>query len=314
MSTLSADEISTLFDAAATFRSADDFDNLYSLLEPVSHGDAITGGDLGRVYYYLGEACLGTNALDAAMSYYEAGEPLAHGDWGDRCRARIAEFKRYDLAVDAAHDGIEGEDEASRALATAADALARGDYVSARQWFQHAYDGIRMSDAQVATAALGLSDCAVAAGDHVNGEGYLQVAEQHDARKREEVADRRLRLSVIRAGTGVADDGITADELDEVNRAGVAAFKAGDFTTARSHFERLLESPHLGGTDRGRTNRNLGLVLLMQHDYDAARAAFQHAVDTGSTKNRTDAAEMVRRLDANDLAWDIIAGIDLDSD
>jgi hypothetical protein len=314
MSTLTTEQITTILDAADAYNAAHDYENLYTLLEPVSDGHAITGAELGRVYHLLGEACLGQNALDAAMSYYEAAAPLTTGDWHDRSTRRIEELRRYDSAVDAEYEGVAGEDEASKALATAHDALMRADYDMAQQWFQHAYDGIQMSDEQVATAAIGLSDCAAQRGDAATAEGYLQVAESRDATRTQAIADRRHRLADIGGAAGLADDGVTMSELDDLNRAAIAAFAAGDYAASRMHCESAIASPAISGTDRGRFLRNMGIACIFLHDYDAARVALTESAEVGSSATRDGAKAILTRLDTNDEAWDIIADIDLEAD
>ena len=62
MAELDPAELATVLDSAERYLSDEDWDGAYNLLHPVSEANATTGADLGRVNFYLGEACMGLNS------------------------------------------------------------------------------------------------------------------------------------------------------------------------------------------------------------------------------------------------------------
>jgi tetratricopeptide (TPR) repeat protein len=313
VSNLNSDQVDEIFETAERYRQNNDHDALYALLEPLSDGNSVGPPHLGQLYYYLGEACIGLNSLDAAMQYLEAAEPVANGELRQTVRARIAEIGRRDDAISAVVDGIDGVDEASAALRAGDDLIARNEHDAARQWFQYAWDGVQMTDAQVGKAALGLARCEINDGNLDEAEGYLQVAEARDSALASDVTTLRTHISERRAGE-VGGDGVAVGETDRILRAAVVAYTDYDFDTAKTLFTQLLDSGAMAGTDRGRVWRYLGAVHIRQHDYVAARAALEEAAAAGSPAIQAQAQVMISRIDDNAEAEAIVAGLDLDAD
>ena len=311
MAELDPAELATVLSSAERLLSNYDHDGAYQLLAPVAEANAATGTDLAKVNMYLGDACMGLGSLDAAMQYYEAGLTDASADDADYIRRRITDIREYDSAVSAAEDGIAGEDEASRVLQTAMDALDRGDYGEARRWYEHAWNGIQMNDTQIAGAALGLFKCALNDGQLDDAEGYLQVAEARSADHAETIAVYRQHLAARRAGATLGDDGVQMTELDEINQSALQASWDGDYANAQRLFQQMLESALLPATDRGRVHRNVGVMQIYLHDYEGARASFEEAARVGTPDIQAMAQASLTQLDANASAADIVAGIDL---
>jgi tetratricopeptide (TPR) repeat protein len=314
MAELDAAELTTVLEAARRYLGDYDYDGAYALLHPVSESGGASGADLGRVYAALGDACVGLGSLDAAMSYFEGALPLATGEDLDHVNRRIAEIQRIDSAVDAESEGVAGEDEATRVLRAGSDAFDRRDYEDARRWYQHAYDGIQLTEEQVAQAAMGLAFCAMNGGDLDEAEGYLQVAESRQAGYAETIAHYREHLAARRGGLTLGDDGVALSELDEINRSAISASYDNDFVTSRRLFEQMLESDVMPATDRGRVWRNIGVINLYEHDYEAAREALTEAARTGTPLVQEQANRMLGELDGNARAEDLVAGIDLATD
>jgi tetratricopeptide (TPR) repeat protein len=311
MAELDPAELATVLDAALSLLGNSDNDGAYQLLAPLAEANAATGADLAKVNMYLGDACMGLGSLDAAMQYYEAGLTGASSEDAEHIRSRITDIREHDSAVAAVADGVAGEDEAGRVLATAMDALDRSDFGEARQWYEYAWNGIQMSDYQVAGAALGLYKCALHDGQLDEAEGYLQIAEARSPAHAETVAAYRQDLATRRAGATLGEDGVQMTELDEINQSALQASWDGDYANAKRLFEQMLQSAVLPATDRGRINRNVGVMQIYLHDYEGARASFEEAVRVGTADIQSLARASLVQLDANASAVDIVAGIDL---
>lgn len=311
MAELDPAELATVLDAADLYLGNADWNSAYSLLQPLSDASAVTGADLGRLDFMLGEACAGLGAFDAAMMHYEAA--LAHQTADDAAltRGRIESVRTRDAAVDATADGVSGESEATAALRSGQDALDRHDVETARGWFEHAWNGVQMTEPQIATAAIGLAQCAMAEGDLDRAEGYLQVAESRDPQSAETIAVYRQHLDARRAGATLGDDGVAMTELDEMNQSALQASWDGDYASAKRLFEQMLESSVVPATDRGRLHRNVGVMQIYLHDYEGARASFEEAARVGTPDIQSLAQASLAQLDANARAEDIVAGIDL---
>jgi hypothetical protein len=254
---------------------------------------------------------MGLNSYDAAYMYYQAALGNQSGDAAALTQQRIESLSSYDAAVDATADGVSGEDEAGRVLRTAMDALDRHDYAEARRWYEYAWDGIQMSDQQVAGAALGLYKCAVNDGQLEQAEGYLQIAESRSASHAETIAVYRQDLASRRAGATLGEDGVQMTELDEINQSALQASWDGDYANAKRLFEQMLDSDLLPATDRGRIHRNVGVMQIYLHDYEGARTSFEEAARVGTADDQAAAQASLAQLDANASAADIVAGIDL---
>ena len=311
MAELDPAELATVLDSALRLLDSFDHDGAYQLLAPVAEANAATGADLAKVNMYLGDACVGLGSLDAAMQYYEAGLTGASADDADYIRRRVADIGEYDASVSAVADGVAGEDEAWRVLQTAMDALDRSDFGEARRWYEHAWNGIQMSDYQIAGAALGLHKCALHDGQLDEAEGYLQIAEARSPDHAETVAGYRQDLAIRRAGATLGEDGVEMTELDEINQSALQASWDGDYASAQRLFEEMLASTVLPATDRGRIHRNVGVMQIYLHDYEGARASFVEAARVGSAEIQSMAQASLVQLDANASAADIVAGIDL---
>jgi tetratricopeptide (TPR) repeat protein len=314
MAELDAAELETVLATARRYLYDYDYDNAYALMHPVAEEPAASGEGLGHVYSVLGDACLGLGSLDASMYYFEAALPLLAGSDLEYVNSRINEIQGVDAAVDAESEGVAGEDEGSRVIRAASDAYDRRDFEEARRWYQSAYDGLQLNEEQVAQAALGLALCAMNDGDLEEAEGYLQVAEARNPNYGETVAHYRQHLAERQAGMGIGDDGVALAEIDEINRAAIAASADNDFVTARRLFEQLLDSDVMPATDRGRVWRNIGVINLYEHDYDAARTALEEAVRTGSPFIQEQSSRILTELDDNARAEEIVAGIDFASE
>jgi tetratricopeptide (TPR) repeat protein len=262
----------------------------------------------------LGEACLGLDGLDAAMYYYE--EAVAEGgDYGERAQGRIEELRRRDTAEEAVDEGVEGEDEAEPVLRAGEDALGREDYDTAWRYFSQAYEGIQMTSTQISRAAVGMAACHLNASGADEAEGYLQVAEQHDAAGLEDrISELRSRISDLATGDAAAADGVERDELDELNTAALAAGRSHDFEAAFGYFEQMYESGRLPGTDQGRVAYNMGIACLYTHDYDAAHQYLTEAANTARPEHAERANEFLQALQDADDASEIVARIDPDRD
>jgi tetratricopeptide (TPR) repeat protein len=312
MAELDPAELASVLDSAQQLLSNYDYDGAYQLLAPVAQANAATGADLARVNRYLGDACMGLGSLDAAMQYYEAGLTGASAEDAEHIRGRITDIREYDSAVEATStDGVAGEDEADRVLATAMDALIRNDFGEARLWYEYAWNGIQMSDYQIAGVALGLFKCAIHDGQLDEAEGYLQIAEARSPDHASTVAVYRQDLATRRAGASLGEDGVQMTELDEINQSALQASWDGDYANAKRLFEQMLESALLPATDRGRIHRNIGVMQIYLHDYEGARASFEEAARVGTSDIQAMAQASLAQLDANASAADIVAGIDL---
>ncbi len=313
MAELDPAELATVLESAERYLSDTDWEGAYNLLYPVAEANAATGADLGRVNFYLGEACMGLNSYDAALTYYQAALGNQSGNEADVTQSRIRSLSNYDAAVDASADGVAGQDEASRVLQAAQNAYDRRDVDEARRWFRHAWEGIQMTDLQVAAAAIGLARCAVAGGELDDAEGYLQVAEARSPDHAKAVAELRQLVNTRRAGATLGDDGVEMTELDEINQSALQASWDGDYANAQRLFEQMLASDALPATDRGRLHRNVGVMQIYLHDYEGARASFEEAARVGTPDIQAMARASLAQLDANASAVDIVAGIDLSS-
>ena len=311
MAELDPAELASVLDSAQRLLSNYDHDGAYQLLAPVADANAATGADLAKVNMYLGDACMGLGSLDAAMQYYEAGLTDASADDADYSRRRITDIREHDSAVEATADGVAGEDEAQRVLRTAMDALDRRDFGEARLWYEYAWNGIQMSDSQIAGAALGLFKCALNDGQLDEAEGYLQIAEARSPDHAGTIAVYRQNLATRRAGATLGEDGVQMTELDEINQSALQASWDGDYANAQRLFQQMLESNMLPATDRGRVHRNIGVMQIYLHDYEGARASFEEAVRVGTSDIQAMAQASLAQLDANASAADIVAGIDL---
>jgi tetratricopeptide (TPR) repeat protein len=314
MSTLEAAQITSILEAAERLRDNGDHQALYDLLEPVSDGVTITGGELGEVYYFLGESCLGLYSLDAALHYYELALPLATGSAPEFIRARIEEIQHIDSAVDAEYQGVAGAGEASQVITAGEQALDRGDYEEATRWFQSAWSGIQLDDDQIARAAIGLAQCAMSTGQLDDADGYLQIASERGADHADTIAFYRQHLAERRAGATVGGDGVALGELDEIFRSAVGATYDGDYSTAAMLFQQMLDSGVMASTDEGRVWRNLGVTQIYLHDYDAARTSLSEAARVGTPETQRLASQMVTMLEANADARSIVEGLDLSAD
>ena len=213
--------------------------------------------------------------------------------------------------MDATADGVAGEDEASRVLRTAMDALDRQDFGEARRWYEHAWNGIQMSDSQIAGAALGLCKCALNDGQLDEAEGYLQIAEARSPDHASTIAVYRQDLATRRAGATLGEDGVQMTELDEINRR--RCRRRGTATTPMPSgcSSRCSNPTMLPATDHGRIHRNIGVMQIYLHDYEGARASFEEAARVGTPDIQAMAQASLAQLDANASAADIVAGIDL---
>ena len=311
MAELDPAELASVLDAAERLLSNYDHQGAYQLLAPVAEADAAAGADLARVNRYLGDACMGLGSLDAAMQYYEAGLTGASAEDAEHIRLRMTDIREYDAAVEAAADGVAGEDEAGRVLRTAMDALDRRDFGEARRWYEYAWSGIQMTDQQIAGAALGLYKCALHDGQLDDAEGYLQIAEARSPGHADTIAGYRQDLATRRAGATLGEDGVQMTELDEINASALQASWDGDYANAKLLFEQMLDSALLPATDRGRIHRNVGVMQIYLNDYEAARASFEEAARVGTPDIQAMAQASLTQLDANASAADIVAGIDL---
>jgi tetratricopeptide (TPR) repeat protein len=311
MAELDPAELASVLDSAQRLLSNYDHDAAYQLLAPVAEANAATGADLAKVNMYLGDACVGLGSPDAAMQYYEAGLTGASAEDADYIRRRITDIREYDSAVEATAGGVAGEDEAGRVLQTAMDALDRRDFGEARRWYEYAWNGIQMSDSQIAGAALGLFKCALNDGQLDEAEGYLQIAEARSPDHASTIAVYRQDLATRRAGATLGEDGVQMTELDEINASALQASWDGDYANAQRLFQQMLESNMLPATDHGRVHRNIGVMQIYLHDYEGARASFEEAARVGTPDIQALAQASLAQLDANASAADIVAGIDL---
>jgi tetratricopeptide (TPR) repeat protein len=311
MAELDPAELATVLDAAERLLDHADWDGAYNLLHPVSEANAATGADLGRLNYMLGEACMGLGSLDAAMMYYQAALANQTPDDAHITQARIKTLGDYDAAVEAGADGVTGEGDASLVLRAAHDAYERLDFDEARRLYQQAWDGIQMTDVQVAATAIGLAECAIVAGQLDEAEGYLQVAETRNPELAKTIAEYRDVLTARRAGLTLGDDGVQMTELDEINASALQAAWTADYATALRLFEQMRDSALLPATDRGRIHRSIGVMQIYLHDYEGARASFEEAARVGTPDIQSQARASLAQLDADASAADIVAGIDL---
>jgi len=311
MAELDPAELATVLDSADRYLTDFDFNAAYNLLQPIAEGGAAAGADLGRVNFLLGEACVGLGARDAAMMYYEAALQHQSADDASLTRSRIHALGVHDAAVDATADGVAGQGEASDVLFAAQDALDRQDVEEAKRLFEHAWNGIQMTESQIAMAAIGLARCAMAHGELDTAEGYLQIAETRDPQYAGTVGVYRQHLNARRAGGTLGDDGVAMTELDEINQSALQASWDGDYANAKRLFEQMLESNMTPATDRGRLHRNVGVMQIYLHDYEGARASFEEAARVGTPDIQSLAQASLAQLDANARAEDIVAGIDL---
>jgi tetratricopeptide (TPR) repeat protein len=311
MADLDPAELATVLDAAQRYLDSADWDAAYNLLFPLSEAGTVTGNELGRLNFQLGEACTGLGSLDAAIGYYENALPNQSGMDADMTQDRIASIRTLDAAVGATADGVAGESEALTVLQAGQRALERLDYAEARSWFEHAWNGIQLTDLQISTAAIGLAQCALQAGELDQAEGYLQVAEGRSDAHAETIAVMRQHIASRREGGSLGADGVAMTELDEINQAALQASWDGDYANAQRLFEQMLASDVLPATDRGRLLRNIGVMQIYLHDYEGARASFEEAARVGTPDIQTLAQASLVQLDANARAEDIVAGIDL---
>jgi hypothetical protein len=306
-------DVDTVLVAADRYLSVSDHQSAYDLLTPLHEGGSVAGEDLGRTSFLLGEACLGLDGLDAAMYYYEEAAQHGSAETQQQAQARIAEIGRRDDAVDAADEGVEGEQEAEAVLRAAEDALANHDFETAGQYFTQAYDGIQMTNAQISRASLGLAECHAAAGENDQAEGYLQVAESADASAlTERIAALRARMAEVSAGEAAGADGVERTELDELHEAGLAAARTQDWEGAYGYFQQIYESGMAPATQRGRAAMNLGICCLYTHDYDAAVGYLTEASNTAHPDLAAKASEILTEIEQLDQAEAIVDRIDPD--
>ena len=311
MAELDPAELATVLDSADRYLSDYDYQSAYALLQPLSDANAVSGTDLGRLNFMLGEACVGLEARDAAMQYFEAALEHQSADGASLTRSRMQALTVHDAADDATGDGVTGQHEASDVLFAAQEALDRQDVEEAKRLFEYAWNGIQMTESQVAMAAIGLAQCAMAHGELEDAEGYLQVAETRDPQYAPTVAAYRQHLDARRAGATLGADGVAMTELDEINQSALQASWDGDYANAKLLFEQMLESSAVPATDRGRLHRNVGVMQIYLHDYEGARASFEEAARVGTPDIQSLAQASLAQLDANARAEDIVAGIDL---
>jgi thioredoxin-like negative regulator of GroEL len=308
-------EVEAVLDAAQGYINVQDHQAAYDLLEPLHEGNVVSGEELGRTSFLLGEACLGLDGLDAAMYYFEEATQTATGDTQQRAQSRVEEIRRRDDAIDAEHEGVDGEQEAEAVLRAAEDALANNDHSTAWQYFSQAYDGIQMTNPQISRASVGMAQCHLNAGETQEAEGYLQVAEGADASAlTDRIAGLREQIRQIDAGETAAEGGVERSELDELQAAGMAAARSGDWESAFRYFEQIYESSDVQGTQRGRAVMNMAICCLHTHDYDAAHQYFTEASSTARPERAALAAELLEQLSQLDDAADIVARIDVDRD
>jgi tetratricopeptide (TPR) repeat protein len=131
MAELDPAELATVLDAANRLLSDADWDGAYNLLYPLSEANAAAGSDLGRLDFYLGEACLGLHAYDAAMTYYRSALAIQSGDAAAVTRGRIESLHTCDTAADCG-DMTELDEINQSALHASWD----GDYVNAQRLFE----------------------------------------------------------------------------------------------------------------------------------------------------------------------------------
>jgi len=311
---VSDEDIQTVIDAGERYLEVDDHQGAYDLLHQW-HESGHLGDRQGEVAFHLAEACMGLDALDAAMYYFEEASRDAPATLQQRAQERIAEIGRRDDAEEAVHEGVAGDDEAETVLRAADDALANNDFDTAFEYYTQAYDGIQMTEAQISRASVGLARCHAERGEPDEAEGYLQVAESNDASQLTgEIANIRTRLEEVRAGEAALEGGVDRSELDELNEAALGAAASRDWESAFRYFEQMYESGLLPESDRGRVAHNMGLTCLYTHDYDAAH---QYLTESQST-SRPEVAErstvLLAHLDDLDDAADIIPELDPDQD
>jgi tetratricopeptide (TPR) repeat protein len=307
-------ELAVIFEAAERHLDNRDYNSLFQLLHPVADGGETNGPNLGRVYFYIGEALTGLDSPADAVAYYQAAVLFAKEPYRTDGQLRLDEYGRTNAAAAAQADGVAGEDEAKLVLEAGWDAIRRRDYAEARRWYDHAWDGIQLTDQQMARAAIGLAWCELQTGEFENVDGYLEIAEARDPNVESEVAELRENLEVRRRWTHLGDDGVALGEYLELNDAAVRAARDGDYETAVRLLEQILDSNVVSGTDRGRVLRNLGIVHVYRHDYDEARSALREAARVGNAETQQQCNEMVAKLDQNAEAHDIVGAIDLTAD
>lgn len=308
-------DVATVLEAGERYLSVNDYQAAYDLLAPLHEGEQVEGDELGRTSYLLGEACLGLDGLDAAMYYYEEAVQNATGDEQQKAQARIEEIKRRDDAVDAEYEGVDGQQEAEAVLLAAEDAVVNGDFDTAFRYFTQAYDGIQMTDPQISRASLGLAECHVNAGENQEAEGFLQVAESADASAlTDRIATLRQTMAERDAGDAAGADGVERSELDELQRAGMAASRSQDWDAALEYFKQIYESDLAQATQRGRAAMNMGICCLYTHDYDAAVGYLTEASETARPDIAARATEIVAEIAELDQAEDIMDRIDPERD
>jgi hypothetical protein len=303
---LTDDELDQLLLGAERYLAVRDHQAAYDLLADRHEAGAFQGPRLGRAALYLGEGCAGLDAWDAAHYYFD--EARRHGapDVAEQAGNRLAEIGRLDDAIDATADGVAGEDEAAATLAAADDALARGDHDGAWRYYSYAYDGLRLTDTQVARAAVGMAWCHINADELDTAAGYLDVAaDRDDGTSRTGIEEARAQIAALAAGEQALADGVDRADLNELHRAAVAAASSGDFDAAHAYFEQMYTTDQIAGTERGRVAYNIGMVCLWRHDYDAAATYLDEARSSATSRIGDRASEVLRELQDLDRAEEL---------
>lgn len=312
---LDSQQIQTVLAAGEHANGYQDHQRAYDTVFPLVDGGVLVGDDLGRGELIVGEACLGLASYDAAMYYLELAVQHAQGGYRTSAEELLAQLRRIDEAQGVEMDGVDGSDEAEALLRVGEDAIERDDFDAAWHAFSEAYDGLRLSKAQLSRAAVGMAACHVQAGQAAEAEGYLQVAEgQEPAAVQARIDGLRRTIVSLREGQGAVEGGVDRAELDEVNRAAIAATWSHDIDTAYDLFLQMYQSPALPASDRGRVAVNLGVLCLYSHSYDAAHQYLTEAVEIGRPEKVRQANALLQRMAGMDEAADIAATIDLSRD
>lgn len=312
---LDSQQINTVLEAGEHYNRVQDHQQAYDTVFPLVDGGTLQGDDLGRGEVIVGEACVGLGSYDAALHYIELAMQHASGDSRSRAETMLQHLRSLDAAQGVAQDGVDGEQEAEALLRVGEDAVERNDFDAAWTAFSDAYNGLRLTYTQLSRAAVGMATCYVQAGQADEAEGYLQIAESQDPTGLQPRIDQlRGAIATIRAGQGAVDGGVDRTEIDEVNKAALAAAAAHDVNTSYDLFLQLYESPALPAADRGRVAINLAILCLYSHSYDAAHQYLTEAAAVGRPDKVQQANNLLQQLAGMDQAADIVAGIDLSRD
>jgi tetratricopeptide (TPR) repeat protein len=202
---------------------------------------------------------------------------------------------------------VQGADETAAVIASARDAIGRGQHEQAEQLLRGIWDTTRSDDAQLAEASYQMGRALLGQSRGVEAKEYADWAAQQG---HPDAGALQAEIGEILGGLKAAADGVQVAEQRGVFEAAQTAYAAGDYAGALELYVAVYDSPTLPPRQKGGCAFNIAQCHRFLGSYEMSRSWFEEYLRLSPDSEY--AAEVAGNLDRIEDLVHLTAAIPLE--